>query len=157
MIVEGVFAGTEKAQVVRQLYDEGIMKTVSVGFIPRERDAKNSKIITKAELLELSFVPVPANPNALSLQKEMLDKGIQFGIFENEVKATSQSETLDSQMKALIKAEMGIEDADSKLRVYIVSIFVNEFVYNVYGEIEAPDGTESYVDQYFMRSYQITA
>lgn len=66
MVIKGIFASTEFAQEVRKLYDEGIVKTVSVGFIPLE---KQGNVITKAELLELSFVPVPANPDALSLQK----------------------------------------------------------------------------------------
>lgn len=86
LIVEGVFAWTEQAQILRQLYDEGIIKTVSVWFIPRERDNDNRTVITKAELLEVSFVPVPANPNALSIQKAMLDKAIEFGIVKEEEK-----------------------------------------------------------------------
>jgi HK97 family phage prohead protease len=84
LIVEGVFASTEKAQMLRQLYDEGIIKTVSVGFIPKERDTNDQKVITKAELLEVSFVPIPANPNALSIQKEMLEKMVEFGIVKGE-------------------------------------------------------------------------
>mgnify|MGYP000851725218 CR=1 FL=1 len=66
VIVEGVFANTQEGQYIRQLYDDGILKTVSVGFIPHE---KQGNVITKAELLELSFVPVPANPEAISLEK----------------------------------------------------------------------------------------
>lgn len=66
LVIKGIFANTDFAQEVRKLYDEGIVKTVSVGFIPLERQGN---VITKAELLELSFVPVPANPDALSLQK----------------------------------------------------------------------------------------
>lgn len=65
-IAKGVFAKTEFAQQIRQLYDDGIVKTVSVGFIPKER---NGNIITKAELLELSFVPVPSNSEALTLRR----------------------------------------------------------------------------------------
>jgi hypothetical protein len=80
LIIEGVFASTENAQLCRKLYDEGILKTVSVGFIPLERDQANNSIITKAELLELSFVPVPCNPNALSLEKEVIAKMVEFGI-----------------------------------------------------------------------------
>jgi hypothetical protein len=55
------------AQQVRKLYDLGITKgegvgcTTSVGFIPKEFDESNRSVITKAELLEFSFVPVPAN------------------------------------------------------------------------------------------------
>jgi len=72
-----------KAQQVRLLVEEGIQKAVSVGFIPHERDESDEKIITKAELLELSFVPVPANPNALALAKA---KGIDSDMFEKEEK-----------------------------------------------------------------------
>lgn len=67
LVMNGRFASGEAnpmADNVRMLYEDGILKTVSVGFIPKER---NGNIITKAELLEVSFVPVPANPEALSL------------------------------------------------------------------------------------------
>lgn len=77
LIVEWIFAWTKSWQQLRQLYEEWILKTVSVWFIVKERDASNSKIITKAELLELSFVPVPCNPNALSLNKDILDAMIE--------------------------------------------------------------------------------
>ncbi|MCK5019595.1 MAG: HK97 family phage prohead protease [Candidatus Peribacteraceae bacterium] len=52
------------AQLVKAQFEEEIMNSFSVGFIPRERDEENWKIITKAELLEISAVPVPANPEA---------------------------------------------------------------------------------------------
>lgn len=59
----GKFAAHEKAQTIRELYDGGYIKTSSVGFIPLTMEGN---IITKAELLEWSFVPVPCNPFALS-------------------------------------------------------------------------------------------
>lgn len=83
LIVEWIFAGTKSWQQLRQLYEEWILKTVSVWFIVKERDASNSKIITKAELLELSFVPVPCNPNALSLNKDVLDAMIENGMIKD--------------------------------------------------------------------------
>ena len=78
---------------MRQLYDEWVLKTVSVGFIPKERDVNNSSIITRAELLELSFVPVPCNPNALSLWKEIVDDMIDkwFLIKENDEPTDEQN------------------------------------------------------------------
>lgn len=71
VVARGVFARTPEGQLARQLYEDGILKTVSVGFIPLERQGN---VITKAELLELSFVPVPSNPQALSLQKSLEQK-----------------------------------------------------------------------------------
>ena len=68
------------AQQVRRLYDAKILRTTSVGFIAKEMEGNT---ITKAELLEFSFVPVPANPMALSLIKtasldsaELIQKGL---------------------------------------------------------------------------------
>ncbi len=72
LVAEGKFAPADAnpmAQMVRRLYDLGMMKTVSVGFIARERDQTDWTNITKAELLEFSFVPVPANPYALSMRQ----------------------------------------------------------------------------------------
>jgi|GEM_PF-1440021 len=55
------------SQQVRRMYEYGVKSgynvgcTTSVGFIPKEFDPDNSSVITRAELLEFSFVPVPAN------------------------------------------------------------------------------------------------
>lgn len=66
IIIRGTFASTEAGQKVRKLYDDGILRAVSVGFIPLEREGNT---ITKAELLEVSFVSVPANPDAITTEK----------------------------------------------------------------------------------------
>lgn len=66
------------AEIYRKV-KEGFINTVSVGFLPIESepiDKKDSGIFgpqkyIKQELLELSYVPVPANPEALSALKSM--------------------------------------------------------------------------------------
>src|SRR5277367_4518701 len=67
---KGVFYPSEinpLAQQVRRMYEFGVKNnigvgcTTSVGFIPKEFDESNQRVITRAELLEFSFVPVPAN------------------------------------------------------------------------------------------------
>ena len=65
------------AEKIRQLYLGGFMNAVSVGFIP-EKTSPNpdgTLAITDKELLELSAVPVPCNPNALqnAFQKGIID------------------------------------------------------------------------------------
>ncbi len=99
LVAEGKFAPADAnpfAQNVRRLYDLGMVRTTSVGFIPKEFDPNNDEIITKAELLEFSFVPVPANPYALSLGQikhmnldvEMLmTKGLKIEVKEKDVQA----------------------------------------------------------------------
>lgn len=90
LIAEGKFAPEDAnpfAQQVRRLYDGGYVSATSVGFIPKQYDADSDAKITKAELLEFSFVPVPANPHALTMnqmKKLNIDrallktKGIEF-------------------------------------------------------------------------------
>ena len=70
-------------QQVKELMKEGILKAVSIGFIPKERDENNPAIITKSEMLELSIVPVPANPHALALA---VKKGFSTELFKEIVK-----------------------------------------------------------------------
>ncbi len=67
-----------RAQMAKNMVRGGILNAVSIGFIPRE-----DKITTKAiggdevpvyeetELVEVSLVPVPANPNAIALVRSM--------------------------------------------------------------------------------------
>lgn len=94
LVAEGKFAPEDCnpfAQNVRRLYDAGFVKTTSVGFIPKEFDDTDRSKITKAELLEFSFVPVPANPYALTMRqitdlkldtKLMMTKGVQVEVKE---------------------------------------------------------------------------
>jgi len=64
------FAETELAGQYWQLYSRGFMKAVSVGFIPKkgEWQQENSTrlyVHTEVELLEISCVPIPSNPEAV--------------------------------------------------------------------------------------------
>lgn len=70
-IAEGRFAGHEFAQEVRLMYEVGMIKTASIGFIPKEFEGNTIKV---SELIEFSFVPVPANPYAISLLAENAEK-----------------------------------------------------------------------------------
>lgn len=83
IVAKGKFAPTPFAQQIRALYDLGMCRATSVGFIPTEQEGNT---ITRAELLEFSFVSVPANPYALSLRRSfdmpqeaaaLMVKGIQ--------------------------------------------------------------------------------
>lgn len=54
----------DKAKTIWEMVKNGILRTVSVGFINEEYEGNE---LTKNELLEISIVPVPANPNAILL------------------------------------------------------------------------------------------
>lgn len=78
-IAEGKFAPTEEGQILRKLYDAKILNTSSIGFIPTEYEGNK---ITKCELLEWSFVCIPANPFAQAVRtlgfkvSDLIAKGI---------------------------------------------------------------------------------
>lgn len=58
---------TEKISAVRDLVEEGILKTFSVGFAPKDRTKSEDgshTVITAAELIECSVVPVPMNQDS---------------------------------------------------------------------------------------------
>lgn len=90
------FAGAEvnpKAEFVFQAYKQGFLKATSVGFrslkhedlaetddekaerMKKEPDSQNGWRFLKQELLELSAVPVPANPEALMVARQ---KGVKM-------------------------------------------------------------------------------
>lgn len=81
---------SEKAKQIFEMYKSGIMNAFSVGFIPREwkdeagANGRNVRTFTRTELLEISAVPVPANPNAVVLARGM--KGLSPEIV-NELNA----------------------------------------------------------------------
>jgi phage prohead protease, HK97 family len=89
--VQFVFASTQFAQEIKQLVDEGIVRGLSIGFIPRKVEGNT---YVEWEWIETSVVTLPANPKAL-IQKEgdstmeLVKKGIvpdndaEFPIYED--------------------------------------------------------------------------
>lgn len=59
---------SEKISAIRDLIDEGILKTFSVGFDPKasekHKDDPDINVITSAELIENSIVPIPMNQDS---------------------------------------------------------------------------------------------
>jgi hypothetical protein len=87
---------TQFAKEIKKMYQEGIMSAFSVGFIPHEGDKP------RLELLEISAVPVPANPSAV-----VIDKSIKE-IKDDDKKA--MDEWLKNELKE--KQPINIEDKE---------------------------------------------
>ena len=70
LVAKVVFAKTSLGEELHSLYVRGYMKAWSVGFVPHEWERmqgdKPGVRVSRWELLEVSAVPVPANPEALS-------------------------------------------------------------------------------------------
>ena len=62
------FANTSFADEIWKLYSDGFLDSFSVGFTPTEwednKEESPRRTFTEAELLEISAVPIPANPHA---------------------------------------------------------------------------------------------
>jgi HK97 family phage prohead protease len=112
-VVEFPPEGTyEFADTVQRLVDTGYLKTQSVGFIPKkwedtelnDDEEKNPnkprRTYTKQELLEISIVPVPSNPNAL---RNAVEEGI---ITQKQLDSITETVDLDEVLKHTEKANL---------------------------------------------------
>lgn len=94
LVIDVVFSqANDRAQKVKAMVEEGILNMVSVGFIPKKIETIDGiPTITEAELLEVSIVQIPANPEAESIRRlgfKMNDTGeVEF----EEVKAEETKE-----------------------------------------------------------------
>lgn len=89
LIGKPVFADVEghaQAQLIKRLWDADVLKTVSVSFMPMDAEPMKGGGMHyhRQRLLEVSVVPIPANPNAHKLALKALgidaddaeDKGV---------------------------------------------------------------------------------
>jgi HK97 family phage prohead protease len=74
LVGRGFFGSDEESQRMRQKVADGIIGHTSVGFMTAERDRKDGvPHVTKAELLEVSFVSVPSQRDAAVLMAKQYD------------------------------------------------------------------------------------
>lgn len=71
-----ISTATDYGKAAKQLMDEGILNSFSVGFRANEMDGNT---ITKAELFEISLVSIPANPEA----RVVMAKSLQGAGFDD--------------------------------------------------------------------------
>ena len=101
LIATGKWAPTDEGQMYRKLYEGKFLNTTSVGFIPKEFDQETGTI-TKQELLEFSFVPVPANPYAISLDSAK-SLGLDFRMMARKgIMFTMVADTHDARIKGVV-------------------------------------------------------
>lgn len=92
------------ADVYKGLYKGGFMKASSVGFIPTEwtwgeKEGDPRRTFIKQELLELSLVSVPSNPNAI-----LTDKGIEQAVKAGKLRG-HEIEVLKNFIKRCLDAD----------------------------------------------------
>ena len=94
----------EFADIIYRLAKGGFISAVSVGFIPKEfergkKEGDPSRTYTKVELLEVSIVPVPSNPDAIVSAR---DAGVitakQFAMLSEEKPKTPSQEEIKDEL-----------------------------------------------------------
>ena len=104
------------AATVYKLYKNGFLNATSVGFIPHEGEydgEKDAFVFTKNELLELSAVTVPANPDALRL-------GLSKGMFDNnEIKRMEEEGIIEEDEVTLVDGSPEVEEETTPKNVEV--------------------------------------
>ena len=135
-VVEFPPEGTyEFADIVQRLVDTGYLKTQSVGFIPKEwedgdfeeKSDKPRRTFKKQELLEISIVPVPSNPNAL---RNAVDAGI---ITAKQFDTLSKKESIVEKHEKVTQEY--IKDEIDYLNLLITENGMNEDVKKAFSDL----------------------
>jgi HK97 family phage prohead protease len=101
------------AEVVYQMVKGGYLKTVSVGFQPlewhltKDKNRPGGVDFRKQELLEISIVPIPANPNALTQAKAAGFDIERIGLKADAAPLVSKKGMYDVSCLARLLAELG--------------------------------------------------
>ena len=111
-----VVSGIELADQVWTLVENGVLRALSVGFLPRkynQGEKDNPYDIIEAELLEISFVPVPANPEALiqlGYKEDVINKFVKLiELYQKSIKEKSDKE----EFEICGKRDLPIDDEGS--------------------------------------------
>lgn len=152
MIAKGKFAPHQHAQDIRNLYDLGVVRATSVGFIEKERQGN---LITKAELIEFSFVSVPANPYALSTLvkagvniNELVTKGFMTVEKDVETEVPAKEAPVEPQdaPETVETPEPVAEKKFDTKALLTVKTALKDALAALEGLDETPEGSEATVD-----------
>ena len=102
------WAPHERAQMARNLVKAGFLSAVSVGFIPDESAMSTRSVgeyevpvYERTELVEVSLVPVPSNPQAVALMRSL-----RIPVFTQSSPSTdADSDALRDATKVLLAFE----------------------------------------------------
>lgn len=128
------------ADTVWKLIKQGILKTVSVGFIPHTFKHTTDKstddeitVLSDNELLEFSIVPIPANPNAVALAFEdgsITEKDAKFMLKSYEAESSylksSLCDIMEKTQPAQNKENKGMSDDDIKKLAEALGAVIDE-------------------------------
>jgi HK97 family phage prohead protease len=113
LLFEPVFHSiTQAARETGEMVDQGFLDTVSVGYMPKEKDGRIFN-----ELLEISFVAVPCNPNARVLSVKDVDDETAKAVEEFVTKGVVSGEDSAAEPPAPTEApkeELSVPEPETK-------------------------------------------
>lgn len=79
-----------RADLVYNLVQAGVIRTVSIGFYPCKEtvqtvDGREVIIYEESELLEVSVVPIPSNPDAVAIMRDITESAQVRGVVPRDV------------------------------------------------------------------------
>lgn len=98
----------ELGLLAAKLVEKGFLNATSIGFIPREFDEKGN--IVRSEILEISAVGVPSNPEALfekGVKQEEIDE------IKSEIKKTLEDEQPEEESESTPEAPESEDEPES--------------------------------------------
>ena len=134
---------TAEGREVAQLFKEGIMSAISIGFRATDGEEKDGVFLfTKSELLEISAVSVPANQEALAAATE---KGLCSAEVQRALITEPSEKTLDAPAEDAPEGKNLLEpSSDTTLRAYRKSV---EKLRGIFGMQYADADEEKMLDQ----------
>jgi HK97 family phage prohead protease len=111
------FAKTPLAEQYWQLYSNGFMKAVSIGFAPLawrdvDENGKRVRVIEEVELFEISLVAIPANRSALSKSQQNKADWLADKKIIDELK--KENPDFDKQSDEFAAALLGCKNVDGE-------------------------------------------
>lgn len=106
---------TPEARAIKEMFDQGIINSFSVGFKPLEAEGNT---FTKQELLEISAVNVPANPEArVMAYKSLENAGFEQSVIKNVIGVLDESDEIKhNEVEQLTKRLDELESEVTSLR-----------------------------------------
>lgn len=139
LIFEPVFhAITDEARAIKQMFEEGILNSFSVGFRPLDMEGNK---YTSQELLEISAVNVPANPEARTMAfKSLTDAGFDNDVIKSVIGVIDETdETSDKGTNELEERIKKLENEVNSLRAKSSSQKTAESPYETQKSLKAID------------------
>lgn len=101
--------GDEFAKAIERKYRAGFLHSVSVGWDTQENEGST---VIRAELLDISAVPVPGDPDALIQRMGVMQSGLRVGAVLNARNRDALEQAMDLIRQVLKSAQKPAESDD---------------------------------------------